>query len=146
MNPEIESYYEIMNILDYHAMHSRPLTMPDILQLHALAKENDITIEDIADANDCGDCHEWTELVAALKEQFKSGDRVPIESSEFTDYYEGDLPEDTLSTLQDIYTDLEQLYVIESGDERYDSGVKDGIGTALDLVEKYYNRLEVKLQ
>ena len=146
MNTEIESYYEIMNILDDHAIHNRPLTMPDIMQLHALAKENDITIEDIADANDCGDCHEWTELVAVMKEQFKSGERVPVESSEFMDYYESDLPEDTLSTLQDIYTDLEQLYVIESGDERYDSGVKDGIGTALDLVEKYYNRLEVKLQ
>ena len=146
MNPEIIAYYEIMNILDDHAMHNRPLTMPDIMKLHALSKENGIAIEDIADANDCGDCHEWTELVAVMKEQFKSGERVPIESSEFMDYCESDLSEDTLSTLQDIYTDLEQLYAIESGDERYDSGVKDGIGAALDLVEKYYDRLEVKLQ
>jgi len=144
MNPEIIAYYEIMNILDDHAIHNRPLTMPDIMKLHSLAKENDITIEDIADANDCGDCHEWTELVAVMKEQFKSGERVPIESSEFMDHFESDLPEDTLSMLQDIYTDLEQLYVIESGDERYDSGVKDGIGTALDLVEQYYDKIEMQ--
>lgn len=142
MNAEIMAYYEIMNILDDHAMHNRPLTMQDIMKLHSLAKENDLTIEDIADANDCGDCHEWTELVAVLKEQFKSGERVPIESSEFADYWESDLPTDTSAILQDIYTELEHLYVKESGNTDYDSGLKDGVGSALDLIEKYYDKLE----
>ena len=96
MNTEMVAYYEIMNILDEHAIHNIPLTMQDIMKLHALAKENDLKIEDIADANDCGDCHEWTELVAALKDQFASGERVPVESSESVDYWEGDSPEDIL--------------------------------------------------
>lgn len=54
MNTEMTAYYEIMNILDEHAIHNRPLTMQDIMKLHTLAKENDLKIEDIADANDCG--------------------------------------------------------------------------------------------
>lgn len=142
MNTEMMAYYEIMNILDEHAMHNRPLTMQDIMKLHSLAKENDLTIEDIADANDCGDCHKWTELVAVMKEQFKSGERVPIESSEFVDYWESDLPSTPSEILQELYSDLEKLYVAESGDTKYDSGLRDGVGSALDLIEKYYDKLE----
>ena len=142
MNPEMESYYEIMNILDEHAIHNRPLTMQDIMKLHSLAKENDFTIEDIADANDCGDCHEWTDLLAVLKEQFASGERVPIESSEFVEYQKSDSPGDTLTVLQDLYTEAESLYAEESGDESYDAGRKDGISSVLDLSESYYNKFE----
>lgn len=142
MNPEMESYYEIMNILDEHAIHNIPLTMQDIMKLHSIAKENDFTIEDIADANDCGDCHEWTDLLAALKEQFASGERVPIESSEFVEYQKSDSPVDTLAVLQDLYTEAENLYAEESGDESYDAGRKDGIGSVLDLIESYYNKFE----
>ena len=142
MNTEIEAYYEIMNILDEHAMHNRPLTMQDIMKLHSLAKENDLTIEDIADANDCGDCHKWTELVAVMKEQFKSGERVPIKSSESVDYRKGDSLEDTLTVLQDLYTEAESLYAEESGNKDYDAGRKDGISSVLDLIENYYNKFE----
>lgn len=138
----MESYYEIMNILDEHAIHDIPLTMQDIMKLHSLAKENDFTIEDIADANDCGDCHEWMDLLVALKEQFASGERVPIESSEFVEYQKSDSPEDTLAVLQDLYTEAERFYAEESGDESYDAGRKDGIGSVLDLIESYYNKFE----
>ncbi len=146
MNTEMIAYYEIMNTLDDLALNNKPLMLPDIIKLHALAKENDLTIEDIADANNCGECHEWNELLAALKEQFSSGERVPVESSESVDYLEGDLPEDTLSVLQDLYTEAESLYAEESGGEDYDTGLKDGISSVLDLIEKYYDILEAKLQ
>jgi len=146
MNTEMIAYYEIMNTLDDLALNNKPLMLPDIIKLHALAKENDLTIEDIADANNCGECHEWNELVAALKDQFASGERVPIESSEFVEYWESDLPEDTLAVLQDLYTEAESLYAEESGGEDYDTGLKDGISSVLDLIEKYYDRLEAKLQ
>ena len=142
MNPEMESYYEIMNILDDHAIHNRPLTMQDIMKLHSLAKENDFTIEDIADANDCGDCHEWVDLLAALKEQFASGERVPVESSEFVEYRKSDSPRDILAVLQDLYTEAENLYAEEFGDEDYDAGRKDGISSVLDLIENYYDKFE----
>lgn len=142
MNTEMMSYYEIMNILDEHAIHNRPLTLPDIMKLHALAKENGHTIEDIADANNCGECHDWNDLLAALKEQFASGERVPIESSESVDYQKGDSPEDISSILQDLYTEAESLYAEESGNKDYDEGRKDGISSVLDLIESYYNKFE----
>lgn len=96
----------------------------------------------IADANDCGDCHEWTDLLAVLKEQFASGERVPIESSEFVEYQRSDSPKDTLAVLQDLYTEAESLYAEESGDESYDAGRKDGISSVLDLIEIYYDKFE----
>lgn len=142
MNAEMESYYEIMNILDDHAIHNIPLTMHDIMKLHSLAKENDFTIEDIADANDCSDCHEWVDLLAALKEQFASGERVPVESSELVEYRKSDSPKDILAVLQDLYTEAENLYAEESGDEDYDAGRKDGISSVLDLIENYFDKFE----
>ena len=36
------------------------------------------TIADIADANDCGECHTWDQLIDAIRELFEIGDRVPV--------------------------------------------------------------------
>ena len=82
MNDYINNYYQIMNILDDVAVNNKPLDMQTIYQLQNLASEEGIAIEDIADANDCGECHNWKELVDCLRDQFANGDRVPINSSD----------------------------------------------------------------
>lgn len=92
MNDYINNYYQIMNILDDVAMNNKPLDMQTIYQLQNLASEEGIVIEDIADANDCGECHNWKELVDCLREQFANGERIPIDSVEdiYSDYISSD--------------------------------------------------------
>ena len=83
-NPEY--YYQIMNLLDDVALSGRNLTNADRQKLDELfAKDVDAgmsdSIEDYADANDCytpnGDlCSTWDKMVIALRDLFRSGDRV----------------------------------------------------------------------
>jgi hypothetical protein len=72
----MEIYYSIMNILDYYAKNDKYLESKMIYILNYLALKGNIQISDIADANDCGKCESWSELVQALSELFKSGDRI----------------------------------------------------------------------
>lgn len=85
MNPEVEIYYQIMEILDDIALGNIALTMDVIFQLQELASEAGITIADIADANNCGDCRNWNDLIECLKAQFASGDRVAITGADEID-------------------------------------------------------------
>ena len=72
----MELYYAIMNILDYYAKNHKRLDPYMKTFLNILAIKGDITIEDVADANDCGNCKTWAGIVRALSEQFKNGDRI----------------------------------------------------------------------
>ena len=73
----MELYYAIMNILNYMALNdvSKQEETNLFLSLTYLKDASGHTIEDIADANDCGECHTWREVVEALKELFESGER-----------------------------------------------------------------------
>ena len=74
----MELYYAIMNIVDYIALN--PVSAGRLYHLKhmmtELASMEDISILDIADANDCGKCETWDELIKAIREQFNRGDRV----------------------------------------------------------------------
>ena len=74
----MEAYFTIMNVLDEHALNGKELTPNTILFLDCLADIGEHEIPDIADANDCGRCSTWSEVVSELAENFKSGNRICI--------------------------------------------------------------------
>ena len=72
----MELYYAIMNILDYYAKDEKYLESKMVYLLNYLALKENIQISDIADANDCGKCKTWPDVVKALSELYKTGDRA----------------------------------------------------------------------
>ena len=74
-----ELYYAIMNIADYLALHGYT-SKSDCPTLYKMLKDLSamgfISISDIADANDLGECKTWTDVVIALKANFEKGERV----------------------------------------------------------------------
>ena len=78
----MELYYAIMNIVDYLALNKYNLTPKRraelIYILDDLLDMRGDTIADIADANDCGECHTWDQLIDAIRELFETGDRVLV--------------------------------------------------------------------
>ena len=81
---EIEIYYNIMNFLDNKALNNELLTDVEIYQLNiniarfGLAETATEFIRDLADANDCGDCATWNEVVVALRKLFENGERIRV--------------------------------------------------------------------
>ena len=77
-------YVNLMNFLDEKAKVNAKLTRIEIEQLNRCIDKYDAAdsarelIHDIADANDCGRCDTWQELIDALAELFKSGERIAI--------------------------------------------------------------------
>lgn len=74
----MELYYAIINILDYMALHEIDSNLQSYFYttLTNLHHFTDIgTIQDIADANNCGICNNWAELVKAFKKQHGTRER-----------------------------------------------------------------------
>ena len=78
----MELYYAIINIVDYLALNKNTIAPKRraelIYMLDDLRDMRGDTIADIADANDCGECHTWDQLIDAIRELFEIGDRVPV--------------------------------------------------------------------
>lgn len=72
----MELYYAITNIIDFCAVNGKELDKEFIDILDKLAEKGDLHIEDIADANDCGICTTWQELLAGFCELYKTGNRI----------------------------------------------------------------------
>lgn len=68
-------YYRLMNELDQWALSGRFPGKSHKQRLDGLLLKADATIEDIADANNCGECHTWEDLISALHIQFEHGER-----------------------------------------------------------------------
>ena len=75
----MELYYAIINILDYLAKH-KYLSEEERMEMYSILDKllttSGETIEDIANANDCGDCKTWIEIVDRFRELYTSGERV----------------------------------------------------------------------
>ena len=72
----MELYYAIMNIVDYLAINKyTPIKGSLYSILDSLSHLAKVSIEDIADANDCGKCETWVELVEEIRKLHKSGER-----------------------------------------------------------------------
>lgn len=68
-------YYQLMNKLDEWALSGYFPGKTQKQELDNLLAKADATIEDIADANDCGECHTWEDIISALHILFEHGER-----------------------------------------------------------------------
>ena len=76
-----EWYVNLMNFLDECATNNHNLSTTEKTQLtNSIEKytgEDVIQlIHDIADANDCGECNSWNELITALRKLHLNGERI----------------------------------------------------------------------
>ncbi len=80
----LDWYVNLMNFLDERAKENHLLNRVEITQLNNCVDRYDLAdnvkelIHDIADANDCGECNSWNELIAALHQLFVTGERIAI--------------------------------------------------------------------
>ena len=82
MNTNATLYYAVMNILDYIALNEdldKDVESELDMMLDDLCEIGNIDIPSLAEANDCGDCETFPEVVEALRELFKNGDRIAID-------------------------------------------------------------------
>lgn len=77
----VELYYAILNILDWYTKDGKRFKtemgvhLKVMKCLDALEELSDITPQDIAEANDCGECHGWTAVMSEFEKQWKNGER-----------------------------------------------------------------------
>lgn len=73
---KIKGYYMIVNIIDDIALNKRKATEHDIEMIKALANEHSVYVDEFADANDCGKCFTWEEIIGAFRSLWANGERV----------------------------------------------------------------------
>ena len=82
MENSFDWYIKLMNFLCEKATDGKLLNRTEIWQLNHCIDKNDFAdsinelIHDIADANDCGKCESWNDIIKALSEQIKNGERM----------------------------------------------------------------------
>lgn len=74
----VNSYYMITNIIDYIIKNEKKATEHELELIKGIAKEQGIYVEDFADANDCGKCYTWEEVIGAFRALWASGKRVEV--------------------------------------------------------------------
>ena len=78
----MENYFKIIDIIDDIAKSQREATTEEINTINVLARENNEDIEefisDLANANDCGECHTWEDVIKAFRELWGNGERIEI--------------------------------------------------------------------
>ena len=75
---EARNYYMIINIIDDIAKNERKVTEHEMELIKGIAKENNIYVDDFADANDCGKCFTWEEVIGAFRAMWASGERESL--------------------------------------------------------------------
>lgn len=82
MNNYINNYLKIIDIIDDITKSQREATTEEIKTINSLAKEDNENIEeyisDLANVNNCGDCHSWEDVIKAFTELWKNGERIEI--------------------------------------------------------------------
>lgn len=81
----MEIYYAVMNILDHLALNEnldkcKQDVLYDMCETLVTYQDEDRLdfIHTSSDANDCGVCESFQEMVIKLRELFKSGERITI--------------------------------------------------------------------
>ena len=78
----LECYVKLMNYFDTKALSNQMLSAIEINQINQNLLKYGFTesirqfIHDVADANDCGNCETWNELITELRKLFESGERI----------------------------------------------------------------------
>lgn len=72
---EVNSYYMILNIIDDIAKKGRKVTEHEMTLIKGIAKEARIYVDDFSDANNCGKCYTWEEVIGAFRALWANGER-----------------------------------------------------------------------
>lgn len=113
--------------------NKQPLGLSDIYMLQDLASKCDMTVEDIADKNECTDCRDWNSLYHTLRDRMESGEQIFAEPLSDT----CDIDTDSTNMLNTIYTVLDNAQNSISSTSDYDDGLHDGIVYAMSIIESY---------
>lgn len=87
MTPEMIGYYLQTNIIDWYVTedwgeHSDKVKKKVIELLSWIENNTDNKPEDVGDANDCGCCKSWEEVIEGFRELIEKGERIPVEKGE----------------------------------------------------------------
>lgn len=81
MNPEIRAYYAVVNIIDWYISltDKKEDTFDKVIALlEQIELESDINPADVGDANDCGSCESWEDVIDGFQHLTETGERIPV--------------------------------------------------------------------
>lgn len=70
------AYCDIVNMIDNITKNGRAATKSELSDIKSLAEEHGIYVDSFADANDCGKCFNWEEVIGAFRCLWASRERV----------------------------------------------------------------------
>ena len=87
MTPEMIGYYLQTNLIDWYVTedwgeYSDKVKRKVIELLSWIENNTDNKPEDVGDANDCGVCSKWEEVIERFRELIEKGERIPVEKGE----------------------------------------------------------------
>lgn len=97
-----QGYINVMNYIDEFATTGKTPTDKDISKIRKMANDANIDVRDFADANDCGDCDNWSDVIKARRANYEAGEVVETDivteetnedeydDEEFSNIYGGD--------------------------------------------------------
>ena len=83
MTVEMFGYYMIVNLIDWYVTgnwgsNEREVYSKLMQLLIWIELNTDNHPEDVGDANDCGRCENWTQVVEGFEELIAKGERIPV--------------------------------------------------------------------
>jgi hypothetical protein len=83
ISAEMTAYYLTINLIDWYVTSSwgdkaEEAKKKVIRILKWIEETSDINPADVGDANNCGKCENWDDVISGFAELFTSGERVPV--------------------------------------------------------------------
>lgn len=77
INAEMAIYYGVVNLIDWAAIEGTEKDRKTVEQiLEQIEEMAGIHPAEVGDANDCGECKTWSEVIDGFKELIQSGERI----------------------------------------------------------------------
>lgn len=78
-NSEMEIYYSVVNLIDWFVTKGQQDDKATVMSiLDQIEEIADIHPSEVGDANDCGVCDTWEEVIDGFQDLIKNGERVPV--------------------------------------------------------------------
>lgn len=76
MNTEMKMYYILVDLIDWYVTGCDKDNFIKLLEL--IESYGAGSPADVGDANDCGCCKSWEEVIEEIRKLHESGERIPI--------------------------------------------------------------------
>jgi len=76
-NPEMEIYYAVVNLIDWYVAQQKDRDSVEQI-LKTIESVTGISPAEVGEANDCGLCATWGEVIDGFVELTEAGERVPV--------------------------------------------------------------------